>query len=332
LHKLDPNQSFGEPNMTATAAATLSVQPLENAQFGAEIRGLNPANITAENKQTIWDTYRDRHGLICFSFDRLLDADELHALTSVFGENEYAPGIINGLGKATPKGEEHLTVDEQVTKLRAGGRDPYLAYIGNLDPKTLEKQNTPGKFFGEWEWHTDMSYVEVPPTFSLLHARVIPEDGGDTGFCSQVMAAKALSPAMRARAQSLKVKHDSTYGSSGIPRPGMTAPASPVEAIGYPHPILRKIPSTGDEAIFLGRRTNGYVMGLPLDESEALLDELWAHSTQPQFCYQHKWQVGQVVVWDNRMMLHMRAPFDETKARFMWRTQTKGEAVVPATA
>ena len=143
------------------------------------------------------------------------------------------------------------------------------------------------------------------------------------------MAAKALSPEMRARVLALKVKHDSTYGSSGIPRPGMTAPASPIEAVGYPHPILRTVPTTGEEAIFLGRRTNGYVMGLPLDESEALLNELWAHATQPQFCYQHKWQVGQVVVWDNRMMLHMRTPFDETKARFMWRTQTKGEAVVP---
>ena len=66
--------------MSATAATALSVQPLEGAQFGAEIRGLNPGNISADDKQTIWDTYRDRHGLICFSFDRLLEAEELHAL------------------------------------------------------------------------------------------------------------------------------------------------------------------------------------------------------------------------------------------------------------
>lgn len=110
----------------------------------------------------------------------------------------------------------------------------------------------------------------------------------------------------------------------------MTAPPSPVEAIGYPHPALRMIPSTDEEALFLGRRTNAYVMGMALDESETLLNELWAHATQPQFCYRHKWKVGQVVVWDNRMMLHMRYPFDDTKARLMWRTQTKGEAVVAA--
>ena len=315
-----------------SATSKLEVRPLANARFGAEIRGLDAANISAADRDEIWRTYRERHGLICFSFEQLISEQALHNLTSVFGENEYAPGIINGLGKATPQGEEDISVEEQVRLLRNSGRDPYMAYIGNLDPKTLAKKATPEKFFGEWEWHTDMSYIEVPPTFSLLHARVVPTEGGDTGFCSQVMAAQALDPQMRAKILKLKVKHDSTYGSSGIPRPGMTAPASPVEAIGYPHPVLRVVPTTGEEALFLGRRTNGFVMGMSLAESEALLDELWAHATQAEFCYQHKWKVGEVVVWDNRMMLHKRTPFDANAARFMWRTQTKGEPVVAAAA
>ena len=165
------------------ATSKLEVRPLANACFGAEIRGLDTANISAADCEVIWQTYRDRHGLICFSFDELLNEQGLHNLTSVFGENEYAPGIINGLGKATPQGEENISVEEQVRRLRSSGRDPYMAYIGNLDPKTLAKKETPEKFFGEWEWHTDMSYIEVPPTFSLLHARVVPTEGGDTGFC-----------------------------------------------------------------------------------------------------------------------------------------------------
>ena len=316
--------------MDRAISSSITIRPLQGAHFGAEIVGLDPTNISEEDRALIWQTYKDKHGLICFSFDRLLEADELHALTAVFGENEFAPGIINGLGKATPAGEENVTVDEQVAQLRANGRDPYMTYIGNLDPKTLRPNEKNEKFFGEWEWHTDMSYIEVPPTFSLLHARVVPEEGGDTGFCSQVMAAQELPAALRARVLDLKIKHDSTYGSSGIARPGMKAPATPIEAIGYPHPVIRKIPSTGDEALFLGRRTNGYVMGLTLEDSEALLNELWAHATQEQFCYQHKWNVGQVVVWDNRMMLHMRTPFDATQARLMWRTQTKGEPVQAA--
>lgn len=308
----------------------IEVKPLEGAHFGAEIVGLDPSNITPEDTALIWDAYKERHGLLCFSFARLLEADELHALTAVFGENEYAPGRINGLGKHTPEGEEHITVEEQVNAIRARGEDPFMAYIGNVNPKTLEVKPVNEKFFGEWEWHTDMSYIEVPPTFSLLHARQIPDEGGDTGFCSQVMAARELPEALRERVLKLRAKHDSTYGSSGVFRPGMSAPTSPITAKGHAHPILRKIPSTGEEAIYLGRRTNGYVLGLELEESEALLDELWAHATQPHFCYRHKWQIGQVVVWDNRMLLHMRHPMDNAKARFMWRTQTKGEAVIPA--
>ncbi|MEM7251872.1 MAG: TauD/TfdA family dioxygenase [Pseudomonadota bacterium] len=314
----------------SSARSSITVSPLPGARFGAEIRGLDPANLTESDREAIWDVYRERHGLMCFEFERLLEADELHALTSVFGENEFAPGRINGIGKRAAPGEEHLTVDEQVAAIRARGDDPYMAYIGNVEPRSLKSESVNRKFFGEWEWHTDMSYIEVPPTFSLLHSREVPDEGGDTGFCSQVMAARELPASLRERCQSLKIKHDSTYGSSGIPRPGMTAPDSPIEAVGHPHPILRNVPSTGDEAMFLGRRTNGYIPGLALEESEALLDELWTHATQPAFCYRHKWKVGQVVAWDNRMLLHMRYPMDETDRRLMWRTQTKGEAVVPA--
>lgn len=314
---------------TATRAG-LTIKPLEGARFGAEVLGLEPSQMTTAQRDAIWELYRERHGLLCFSFGRLLESDELHALTFVFGENEFGPGKINGIGKKAVPGEEHLTVEQQVAALEAKGIDPFMAYIGNLEHDTLKRKPVEKTFFGEWDWHTDMSYIEVPPTFSLLHARVIPDEGGDTGFCSQVMAAKALPSDLRERLRGLSAKHDSTYGSSGKLRPGMTPPSSPIEALGQVHPILRKVPTTGDEAIFLGRRTNGYIVGLPLDESEALLDELWAHATQPAFCYRHKWQVGQVVAWDNRMMLHMRHPVDETLDRFMWRTQTKGEAVIPA--
>lgn len=319
-------------NATQTTPADLEIRPLPGASFGAEVLGLDPGNISEATAEALWQLYKDKHGLLCFSFGRLLESEELHALTAVFGENEFAPGLIYGLGRNTPPGKEHVTVEAQVREIRARGDDPYMAYIGNLNPKTLERKPTKDKFYGEWEWHTDMSYVEVPPTFSLLHSREVPDDGGDTGFCSQVMAARALPAALREKVRDIKVKHDSTYGSSGVFRPGMTAPASPIEAIGYPHPVLRQVPSTGEEAIFLGRRTNAYVMGMSLEDSEALLDEIWAHATQDAFCYRHKWQVGQVVVWDNRMLMHKRYPMDMDDRRFMWRTQTKGEPVIPSVA
>ena len=224
-------------------SSNLEIAPLEGAQFGAVIRGLDPHNISKADEEKLWEVYRTRHGLMCFDFGRLLEADELHALTAVFGEKEFAPGLINGIGKKPTEEEAHLTLEEQLERLAAEGRDPYLAYIGNVDAKTLKVKPVNEKFFGEWEWHSDMSYIEVPPTFSLLHARQIPVEGGDTGFCSQVMAAQALPESLRKRIEHIKIKHDSTYGSSGIARPGMTAPASPIEAIGYPHPAIRREPA-----------------------------------------------------------------------------------------
>jgi len=308
------------------------LRPLPDAGFGAEIVGFDPAKVTDDEREAIEDAMRRCHGWLCFSFGRLLEAEELHALTALFGENEYSPGIINGLGKQAEPGEEHLSVEEQVAAVRASGEDPFLLKLGNLNPATLEKEPTYPEFFGEWEWHSDMSYVEAPPTYSLLHAREVPDEGGDTGFCDQVTAARMLPHSLRQRVVDLEIKHDSTYGSDGSLRPGMVPPASPIEAIGYPHPVIRVIPESGEEALFLGRRTNAYVMDLPLRESERLLDALWAHATQPRFCYRHRWKVGQVVVYDNRRLLHMRHPMDERKRRFMWRTQTKGQAVRAAPA
>ena len=316
--------------LTKQSREHLTLEPIPGAPFGACVTGFDAMNITQSQTNTLHTGCREAHGLLCFEFDDLITVEELHALTAVFGKKEFAPGRITGYGRKAEEGGPRLSIDAQVSQLREKGIDPYLAFLGNLDPVTLKRRSTDTKFFGEWEWHTDMSYIPVPPTFSLLHARIIPDDGGDTGFSSQVLAARALPIELRRALKGRQIKHDSTYGSNGLMRPGMTVPKSPVEALGSAHPALRRVPNTGDEALFLGRRTNGYVVGMPLDESEALLNEAWAHATKSEFCYRHSWRVGQVVVWDNRMLLHMRYPFDESKDRFMWRTQTKGEAVIAA--
>jgi taurine dioxygenase len=250
----------------------------------------------------------------------------------MFGEKEYRPGLIDGIGKGRPPGDSTRSIDEQVAEIRARGIDPHLAYLGNVDPDSHEAVVVDDHYYGEWEWHSDMSYLEIPPTFSLLNARVIPDEGGDTEFASQIMAAATLPPALRKQLAHAEIKHDSTYTSSGLVREGMAPPSSPIEAIGQPHPVLRRIPETDETALFLGRRTNAYVVGMPLDESEALLDAVWTHAVQPEFCYLHTWTVGQVVVWDNRTLMHKRHPVGVGRQRFMWRTQTRGDAVLPVVA
>ena len=85
------------------------------------------------------------------------------------------------------------------------------------------------------------------------------------------------------------------------------------------------------EVLYLGRRRNAYIEGLELEESESLLDELWAHATQKTFTYSHEWSVGDVLMWDNRATLHRRDPFDQTARRYMMRTQIKGSCAPRAT-
>ena len=135
----------------------LKINKLSNNGFGATVIGLTPNAITKVQKEIILNACRRHHGLICFEFDYLLLANELHALTAIFGDNEFAPGLINGIGKKATNGKENVSVHDQVKALRNKGRDPYLAFIGNVDPKSLKMKPIDKKFYGEWEWHTDMS-------------------------------------------------------------------------------------------------------------------------------------------------------------------------------
>ena len=96
------------------------------------------------------------------------------------------------------------------------------------------------------------------------------------------------------------------------------------ETVGAHHPLIRTDPGTGRKALFLGRRPNAYVLGLDLVESEALLDALWSHATQPRFAMCHRWQVGDVLMWNNLSVLHRRDPFDPKSRRVMHRSQIRG--------
>jgi taurine dioxygenase len=96
------------------------------------------------------------------------------------------------------------------------------------------------------------------------------------------------------------------------------------------HPAVIRIPETGDLALYLGRRRMSYASGLPLAESEALLNELWEYPVKPHRIYWHKWQIGDLVLWDNRTTMHRRDAFPATERRRMHRTQIKGQAAPPA--
>ena len=179
---------------------------------------------------------------------------------------------------------------------------------------------------GEAVWHTDMSYLPAPPKASLLYALEIPPSGGDTSFCDMYAAFEGLPSALRDRAIGLRVKHDGTYNSGGYVRQGVTPTDDPRQAPGRLHPLVCTHPESGRRMLYLGRRRMAWIEGLDLPESEALLDEIWAHATRPAFCFTHRWHPGELVLWDNRCTMHRRDPFDAAARRVMHRTQVKGVA------
>jgi taurine dioxygenase len=179
---------------------------------------------------------------------------------------------------------------------------------------------------GEATWHTDMSYLELPPKASLLYAVEIPPVGGNTSFCSMHAIYEGLPAALKARIEGLSIKHDGTYNSGGYVRQGVTPTGDPRTAPGMLHPLVCIHPANGRRMLYLGRRRNAYIKGMDLAESEALLDELWSYVERPEFSWEHVWRVGDLVTWDNRSTMHRRDGFDPATRRIMHRTQVKGDA------
>ncbi len=204
-------------------------------------------------------------------------------------------------------------------------KSEYVAVISNVveDGKPIGDLGN-----AEALWHTDMSYNDVPPMASALYALEIPPAGGETGFCNMYLAYETLPNALRNRVEALSCKHDSSRNSTGGLRRGQPETTTPRDAPGAIHPLVRTHPVTGRNALFLGRRLNAYVMGLELDQSEALLNELWAHSTRPELTWYQEWQLGDLVLWDNRCVMHRRNAFDGAARRIMHRTQVAGDRPV----
>ena len=178
-------------------------------------------------------------------------------------------------------------------------------------------------------WHTDMSYMKEPALGSLLYARAIPDQGGDTMFCDMTAACADLAPDMRGKLAGLTVVHhfasrwareSEKYGV----RPAQTKEEQernpPVE-----HPMLRTHPETGAPAIYAGGFA-ARVKGLPEQESQALLDWVERWVTQAKYVYRHRWRLHDLVFWDNRRAMHHATEYPEHMRRHMHRTTVKGDA------
>ena len=179
---------------------------------------------------------------------------------------------------------------------------------------------------GEVVWHSDFSFKERPTAARMLVAMEIPprEAGGKTFFLNCYAAYDALSPEMKKRVSGMTIKQADIVDTAMKVRPGMSSDMDIRNVPGPSHPVISTHPETGHNMLFLGRRHGSYVNGCSLEESEALLNELWEHCAQPRFWYEHKWSVGDVVVWDNRAILHRRDAFDSASRRVLYAAQVEG--------
>jgi taurine dioxygenase len=259
------------------------------------------------------------HLVVVFRGQTLSDA-ELIAFGRRFGEFQYSNPL------PSPLAHEG--------KARQGGKDerhPEITVVSNI----VENGVAIGGFGdAELVWHTDMSSFEAPPHQTVLYALEVPDTGGSTGFANMYAAYDALPPDLKGQVRGLALKHDATTDAAGYIRNqyattrDMDLRTSP----GAIHPLVCTHPETGCDYLYLGRRSRAYIQNLALEDSESLLDTLWAHATQPVFAWRHQWRVGDLVMWDNRCVLHHREPFDERARRCLHRVVIKGSKPLQSAA
>jgi alpha-ketoglutarate-dependent 2,4-dichlorophenoxyacetate dioxygenase len=172
-------------------------------------------------------------------------------------------------------------------------------------------------------WHSDSSFKEVPSLCSLLSARIVPPEGGATEFASARCAYPTLPEPLTRRVETAVAVHDFAWSRDQI-RPGFFTEKERAEYPPVRHPVVRTNPVNGRKSLFLGAHAS-HIVGMPVEDGRALLKTLLDHVTQPQFRYRHEWQEGDLVVWDNRCVLHRATPFDTTRhKRLMQRTTVSG--------
>jgi taurine dioxygenase len=213
--------------------------------------------------------------------------------------------------KGSPSRDNKLTDD----------RFPEIGAVSNI----VEEGKPQGAYGAvELYWHSDMVTNEKPASFTVLYAVEAPSGEGQTVFASGTLAAEALPPERLAQYARLSLKNSAAANAAGLVE-GFEEITDVTTSPGRVHPLVSVHPETGRPALFLGRRMHAYIPGLVVEESERLLDEIWAHATQEQFQWEQDWRPGDLVIFDNRGLLHRRNPFSPEKRRLLQQIVLRGE-------
>ncbi len=294
---------------------TIAVKQL-HPLFAAEVTGIDLSRAIDREAQRAIADVMDRYAVAVLPGQRIDDALQV-AFTGLYGPLETAPPVRGKHGTATTGLRIRHKEIFDVSNLDENGN------ILDIDDQRRAYQQ------GNQLWHTDSSFRQKSATWSLLHARVIPPDGGDTDFADTRAAYDALPDATKARLDGLVAEHSIWHSRAQL---GGYAPTEEERKARPPahHPVVRRHPGSGRNALYIASHAS-HIVGWPEDEGRALLRELLAFATEPQFVYSHRWRLGDLVIWDNRCTLHRATPFaSATHVRDLRRTtviDTRTEAM-----
>jgi taurine dioxygenase len=289
-----------QENIIKLATETrLAIEPLSPA-LGARVRGVDAAEpIAPEVFAQLLDAWHE-HGVVCLPGQHVDELEQVR-FGSLFGE------------LATTQGEYQISKSH-----------PAIMYITN------EKQN--GEYVGalpdgEMYFHSDMCYVERPSMATMLFAMNIPRTGGNTLFSNQYKVWEALPESVRQRIGGLRAMNSYEPGTSAPTTATRKEAVASANSRSYAQPMVATHPVTGKKALYVNRLMTEYVIGMPREESDELLDSLFRLQEEPRFIYEHRWTVGDLLIWDNRCMLHARSDFDGSELRKMRRITVRGDRV-----
>ncbi len=278
-------------------ARKFHTQPLD-ATFGAVVTDLALASLDEETWQSLYETWLE-YALLIVPNQHLSRAEQI-AFARRFGPLEFEIAALSNI-----KADGTLRSDEDDDML-----------------KVLR---------GNMFWHCDSTYMPVQAKGAVFSAEIVPRSGGETGFADMRAAYDALDDATKARLSSLSAHHSLRYSQAKLGH----RPRSGSEYSGYGfhdgpvplRPLVKVHPETKRKSLVIGRHAHN-IPGLDEKESERLLEELVTFACQPPRVHHHRWSAGDVVIWDNRCLLHRAMPWPMEQPRVMWHSRIAGD---PAT-
>ena len=282
----------------------MKITPL-HPHLGARVEGVQVHAIDDAAFARVFEAFQE-YSVLVFPAQRLIDEQQM-AFSERFGPLERT---IRAVGK-----EDRL--------------HPNLVDLSNIDPDHDERLlgwNDRRMVYqsGNQLWHTDSSFKPVPAMASLLSGREVPPAGGETEFVSMRHAWDTLAKATRRRLEGRVAVHSILYSRSTI-APGLFDPEHERELAPVRQALVRANPVNGRQAIYIGSHA-WYIEGMDHAESRTLLDDLLTHTTRPECVLQHRWTPWDLVMWDNRCVLHRGRPWDAARhKRVMRRTTIAGE-------